>query len=123
MANASADDFAPDVAAELIEDFGIVEQWDIPGLRRYSVESGEVDNIDVQSVAVTVTPPLAYKKDFYDGDVKLQDVSYCFIRGDVSFTPSRGMRITINGKVWTVVSVKPLVSGRLTAAYALYVKA
>lgn len=121
MPAAAGDDFAPDLAIELIEEFGVEETWVIDPSPNFDQVAGEATPGAPVNVTVTITPPLQYKKEFFDGDVKLNDVSYCFIRGDVSFTPRRAMKIVINGETWNVRGVKPLVSGRKTAAYTLYV--
>lgn len=122
MPNATGDSFAPDLAIELIEDWGVQETWNIAAIRPYDVTEGEQVEVQPVAVTLTVTPPLQYKKDFFDNDVKIKEVAYCFIRGDVQFTPRHGQTVTINSKEWRVLKVDPLYSGRRIAAYAIYLQ-
>lgn len=118
-----ADTFAPDLAVELIDEFGTAGKATVPADRDFDVAEGEACELGPSEVDIVITPPQRYKKDFFDGDVKLAEVSYSFIKGNVAFTPTRGMRVTVSGRNWAVVRVDPLISGVQTAAYRLFLTA
>lgn len=118
-----ADTFAPDLAIELIDEFGTAGKITVPADAGFDVAEGEACELAPSEVNVVITPPQRYKKDFFDGDVKLADVSYSFIKGNVTFTPKRGMRVTVSGRNWSTVRVDPLISGVQTAAYRIFLTA
>jgi hypothetical protein len=116
-----ADTYAPDIAIQLINDFGGEETWSIPGQRVKQPVEGRFGELQVTQQRVMVTPPVVYTKDLFDGDTKIVNASYCFIRGDVAFTPFIGLEVTIRSERWVVKKVHKLVSGLRVAAYKLYV--
>ena len=117
------DTFAPELAVELINEFGTAGFVTVPVSREFDAVEGEATDLMPAEVPVIITPPQAYKKDFFDVDGKLLEVSTSFIMGNVSFTPVRGMRVTLGSRNWSAVRVDPLVSGVQTAAYQLFLTA
>ena len=70
---------------------------------------------------VRATPPLAYERKYVDGNtIKDGDVQYIFQASGLSFTPAQGQKITDEGRVYRIVSVKTDTYDYLGESAAVY---
>jgi len=118
---AEADTFAPALAIELIDLFGINGAFQLHETPDFDIVQGQ--SIDKGSTIETITmsPPIRFRKEFKSGDVTLSEYSVVYMKGNESFAPKRGMRFTLSGVDWGIIQVDPLISGELVAAYRMVV--
>lgn len=119
---ALGDTFAPALAIQMIDLFGVEASF-ILGTPAFD-ELNSVGSVHAaQPVVVTVSPPVKYKKDFLEADVQFRNSSIVYMKGNESFEPKQGRQFILSSVLWTILRVDPLVSGSVTAAYRLTVKA
>ena len=119
--SALADDFAPALAIELIDLFGISGVFTVPGSSEFDEIKGEKVNKAVTPVTITMSPPTQYKKTLKSADIVEDATHVSYMKGNESFVPKNMMEFTLSGKTWRIIEVRPLVSGEQVAAYRLYV--
>lgn len=70
-----------------------------------------------------VSPPARYSTSYSGADlVKQGDASVILPASGLEFTPTENMNVTIGSETWHIVSVSPMRSGDLVAAYRLHLR-
>lgn len=119
---ALADTFAPELAIQMINLFG-VEAFFILGTPAFD-ELHSVGSLHAtHSTPAIVSPPVKYKKDLLETDVQFRNSSIVYMKGNEPFEPKQGRQFVLSNVFWTILRVDPLISGNITAAYRLTVKA
>jgi hypothetical protein len=101
----------PITAAEVLE---IVEEFPKTAVfqevtQTYAHTTGAMTESNTENHSVTVTPPVPYDSRYVDGDIILRtDVRIILPSSDLEFTPDEGMKVTIDSRVYRIVSVGEL---------------
>jgi hypothetical protein len=70
---------------------------------------------------VRATPPLAYERRYVDGNtIREGDLKYVILATGISFTLTQGQKITDEGRVYRIVSVKTSTYDYLGSTFTAY---
>jgi len=119
---AQADNFAPALAVKLINQFG-VSATITTSTPNFDEIEGESINLTQADQAVTLSPPTGNTKEFQPTTTQEQSASISYMKGNESFEPKNGQRVTLSGVVWSIIRIDTLRSGDQVAAYRLWLTA
>lgn len=108
-------------ALALIEKHGKVGSFRISS-KVYNEATGKVVET-VTNVSRKVSPPYEFDKRLVNGDtIKATDLKVIVAASGLSFTPSIGNQLTLDGTSYHVLNVSPHYTGELIAAYTLHLR-
>lgn len=106
--------------ASMIDTFGILATFTVPGDQDYHAADGVVDAGPVTSIVAKVSPPNATKVEWEGGDQVINTQTECYVAGQgLTFVPVPGMIVATADDEWVITKVEPLRSGDSVAAFRL----
>lgn len=104
--------------ASIISDLGKPVVFRIPAAASYDPTTGESVEVSPVEYTVKATPPNPVVIDSRDGSTVLRQTKGIILAAQgLAFTPAVGQSVLIDGVEAAVVSVSPIYSGELIAAF------
>lgn len=115
------DDELRPLAESLIDDYGAVATFHVVDQQHVDLTSG-VQSSEERDVTANVTPPEAWSTRPREGQQITQESSVVYLADrNKTFTPYRGLRLTVLGESFVVQAVVRIVSGAEIAMWQLEV--
>ena len=109
------------LAQDLIEKFGGSVSY-FQTTETYDATTGKTSQTETERTVV-ITPPQPYNQNrINDTTIQVGDLETMVKALNLGFTPAIGDKVLFDGSRWQVVSVMPLYSGALAAAYTLQLR-
>jgi len=126
MVTQTDNEVGPEVVA-VLEEFGADAVFTVETTAAeegYDPSSGNVTAPATTLVTVKISPPFPFAKDLIDGDLILATDLKTLIAGkDAPFIPKEAQLMTFKDQQYTIISVDPIHSGELVAAFELQLRA
>lgn len=111
-------------AAALVTEFGRPITYITNPSADYNPATGKNVRIGIDQLTIQSSPPFAYENRWIDGDrIRANDCYVILARELIAFVPKKGAVIAIDASKFEVISVSPLYSGMLIAAFILQLRA
>jgi hypothetical protein len=103
---------------EIIDEFGKVVTFWVYGSAVYDPTTGKEISGDATQYNLKVIPPYSIELRYVDGDlIKAGDMLSGVPAKDIEFTPAKGIKVTVDSYIWTIVRVQPIYSGEWICLY------
>lgn len=112
------DDIIPAKVVAILSTYGADVTFTVESGKTYNPATGTVTSSAADYV-VKSSPPYPYARQFINGDTVQEGDMQIIIAPPSGWTPANGQKFVLDSHTFRVVSVEPIYSGALVAAYRI----
>lgn len=108
---------------EIVKRYGKTVTFTVPGAQAYDPATGKNTITGATTYTKQVTPPQGYSPTLVDKDLADKGDLQVFLPAmGLEFTPNTVMKVTVDGQIYTIVTVGPIYTGERIALYELQLR-